>query len=145
MGKKFWMKDGKILVDSQGRPYFCEDPPPCCGVTVACCGNKIKKNLTLTVTSTSGTCASLGDYPLVYDAGDSRWKATVGSLEIHVRCGSSPAWEFLIASAPGSCSPGVTFSPFNPTANCSPLLLQFGQAVGAGCCDGGSIVFEVTE
>ncbi len=129
-------------------------PYPCCcnGVQTDCCSNPISETLIATVTGSSAACYSgfVGnDYTLTYNSGTGKWEGTIEGLTVKVYCDST--WRFDI-TGDGTCS--VIASPFNPTQQCTPFLLQYATTADGGtgdCCTttGGAgtgvLVFEVTE
>lgn len=160
---KAWIKDGKILIQG-GKVLLCDEPPPCCkgDIKTGCCPKKIPRTLVLSITSTFGDCVgdvAIADYPLVYSDAAGQWIVLIGALiEIRVWCQvvgteEEPGyiWVFGV-KCNGTFVVGtdwVTGSPFNPTANCDPLLLQFGLGSSNLCCGdpgagAGTFVFQVT-
>ena len=132
-------------------------PYPCCcgGVQTPCCANKIPNRLIATVTGFSAACYSAfvgNDYDLNYNSGTGKWEGTIEGLTVKVYCDTDPSntWRFDIT---GDAACSVIGSPFNPTQQCYPFLLQYATSSDGGsgdCCTTtggagtGDLIFEVT-
>lgn len=134
---------------------------PCCcdnRISTECCAVKVSRTLILTVNASSTGCFEAfetNDYTLTYNSVSGKWEGVVEGLDVNVWCKeTSPGsyqWVFSVVGD-GACS--VVDSPFNPTQQCEPFLLQFGTSADGGtgdCCTTaggvgtGVLVFEITE
>lgn len=146
---KAWIKDGKVLVDSNGSVIICDECPCVDGpvIETECCPNPIPETLTVLITDKTGDCTCLPDsIEAVYRTGGIGWEAKITcngvTRDYRWDCADPALGPEDFIFVPAADIAETSYSP--DEYSCNPFRLKFNNIDLSVHCSG-TATFTIQE